>query len=142
MLREIIDAFANVHYATYLLTTMTLVVVGVGVDLLTGIRKAKMKRERITSLGLRRTVIKLFEYWGLILMSFTLDLLLLITPIGEPWVTMACGLSVVLIEVKSVVENLKESRSKAAEVSELLQKIIMASDNEQAQKIMEAIKNL
>lgn len=139
---EMIKELFNIHYVTYLLAVMSLVVVSVAVDLMTGIGKAKAKHEEIQSLGFRRTIRKLLEYWGLILMCFTIDLLLLITSIDEPWITMVSGLSVVLVEVKSVVENLHERKSKAADAAELIRKIISASDNEQAKKVLDAIKKL
>ena len=139
---ELARQILNVHYVSYMGIVVALIVVSVMVDLFTGLGKAKARHEAISSKGLRQTFRKLLEYWGLILMCFTIDLLLLITPIGEPWVTMACGLSIVIVEIKSVIENLKARRSKAADAANLLQKIISASDNEQAKKIIDAIKEL
>ena len=84
-----------------LITVMVLVLV----DLMTGILAARKRGEKITSSGLKRTVIKFFVYEIVIMLGFLTEQYLT----GEivPVVKVLGGL-VGLTELKSVLENAEE----------------------------------
>jgi len=73
------------------------------VDLVTGLMAARKRKEKITSLGLRRTISKLFIYELLIILSFLTETHL--TGDLIPLVKLFAGF-VGITELKSVMENL------------------------------------
>lgn len=104
--------FTGVGLATELckeIEAMKMLIIGIFIllllDLITGIRKARFKKESITSSGLRRTVSKLLEYSIAILASqvftfvFKLDLTL----------SYYVALFIATIELKSIFENISET---------------------------------
>lgn len=85
------------------------VVLAVGVDLVTGIRKAKRNGEKIHSTGLKRSCGKIADY---LLPMFVLTLVDLIAArwLGLPVLTMVYGAFCVGCEVKSVMERSWEKK--------------------------------
>ncbi len=85
------------------------VVLAVGIDLVTGIRKARRNGERIHSTGLKRSCGKLADY---LLPMFVLSLvdLILIKWIGMPVMTMLYGAFCIGCEVKSIMERSWEKK--------------------------------
>lgn len=85
------------------------VVLAVGVDLVTGIRKAKRNGEKIHSTGLKRSCGKIADY---LLPMFVLTLVDLIAArwLGLPVLTMVYGAFCVGCEVKSVIERSWEKK--------------------------------
>lgn len=130
------------HYVVFSLVALALVTIAVIIDLGTGLSKAIAKCDAIRSNPLRRTLVKLLEYWGLQLIALIIDLLLCFTPLEHPYAIMIVSVAIVAIEIKSVFENLQEKNSAAAKVQDIVAQIIKASDNETATKIIELIKNL
>lgn len=130
------------HYLAFFFVALALVTVAVIIDLCTGLSKAIAKRDAIMSNPLRRTLVKVLEYWGLQMIALIIDLLLCLTPIEHPYTTMFVSIAIVAIEIKSVFENLSERKSAAAKVQDIVTKIIAASDNETALKIVEIIKKM
>jgi phage-related holin len=104
--------FTGVGLATELckeINVMKPLIVGLfiflALDLITGIRKARIKKEPITSLGLRRSVSKFLEYSIAILASqvFTFVFKLDIT------LSYYVALFIATIELKSIFENISET---------------------------------
>lgn len=75
-------------------------------DLISGILKAKKLGEASTSLGLRRTVNKFKDYYGMLLVASLIDILLSVVEVYSlPYVTFACGIYLTFIEGLSIREK-------------------------------------
>lgn len=112
------------------------------VDLKTGISKAKAKNQVINSGGLKKTFIKFGDYAKVYYFGIVIDIAIIIVSMAFtqnglviPVGVMFCSLGACLTEFKSVRENLRESKSKAAQIPE------NAMDAaEELKKLTEAIK--
>ena len=112
------------------------------IDLWTGIDAAKKNKERILSKALRRTVAKAIDYLRVVVFGVLVDVLGLAFPwYSIPYFAIICALGILVIEGKSVLENLQKKRSSAAQVVDIIQAIVEATDNDTAEKIIKAIKD-
>lgn len=85
------------------------VTVAVGVDLITGLRKARRNGERIHSTGLKRSCRKMADY-VLPMIGLSMVDLIGVKFIGLPVLTMVYGMFCVICEVKSIMERSWEKR--------------------------------
>lgn len=84
-------------------TLLTLVVVLITIDVVTGMRAAHRRGERISSLGMRKTIPKVLEF-GLFIVTITA--VARAFPIELGWADHWAIMYVAATEVKSIVENL------------------------------------
>ena len=119
-----------------------LVIVACLIDLWTGIDAAKKNKEKIRSKSLRRTVTKMLDYLRVIVFGVLIDILGLAFPwYVIPYLAVICTLGILIIEGKSVLENFHKKKSAAAQVVDIIEAIVEATDNETAEKIIKAIKD-
>jgi hypothetical protein len=119
-----------------------LVIVACLIDLWTGIDAAKKNKEKIRSKSLRRTVTKMLDYLRVIVFGVLIDILGLAFPwYVIPYLAIICTLGILIIEGKSVLENFHKKKSSAAQVVDIIEAIVEATDNETAEKIIKAIKD-
>lgn len=111
-------------------------------DMWTGIDAAKANKEKIWSKPLRKTGIKIVDYFRLVIIFVLIDIL------GScfPWYSLPYGAiigtaGVLFVEGFSVVENLRRKRSHAAEVADVAAKIVKCLTTEDAEKIIKMIKD-
>lgn len=117
------------------------VILSVLLDLNTGINAAKKCKEKIRSRILRRTITKIIDYLRVLVFGVMIDVLGLAFPwYSVPYCAILVAVGVVLIEAKSVLENYKKSKSAASELPSMLAQIISAATKEDAQKVMDIIK--
>lgn len=113
------------HYNT-LLTVLALlyacVFFSVLVDLFFGVRRAKRLHIVRTSFGYRRTIAKLTSYFGLMLMLSIADIAASVV-LGTPYFTMIGAIGIVMVEAKSVYENIRQQEKNVEEVQKALQKL-------------------
>jgi phage-related holin len=107
------------------------VCVAVVIDLFFGVRRAKQLNIVRTSFGYRRTISKLTNYFGLMLMLSIADIVASVI-FKMPYFTVAGAIGIVLVEAKSVFENLKQQEKSIAEVQSVLLKILENKDEIQA----------
>jgi phage-related holin len=107
------------------------VFVAVVIDLFFGVRRAKQLNIVRTSFGYRRTISKLTNYFGLMLMLSIADIVASVV-FKMPYFTVAGAIGIVLVEAKSVFENLKQQEKSIAEVQSVLLKILENKDEIQA----------
>lgn len=99
-----------------LIIVYIVVLIAIFLDLLSGIKKAKLNGEHTTSYGYRRTVNKIISYYLFLFGMTLIDVLQMLTicQINErcscripliPIITYLTGIFVVFIEIKSVYEN-------------------------------------
>lgn len=110
------------------------VIAAVAVDLRSGLRKSTRLGRRHTSRGYRRTVDKALRYLATLLSLTLVDFILVLAALclritagwslpALPWLTTAGALFMMLVEAKSVVENLHEG-SDLAEATRSLSKLL------------------
>ena len=137
---EDVDAFEVQRQVMIVLLFWTVMILAVLIDLWTGIEKAKATGMALHSHALRCTVTKIGEYWRVQLMFLLFDILALSMCIyALPYASMVGTVAVVAIEVRSVFENLREKRSSAADVPDMLLNIIRCKDVEGARRLLETI---
>ena len=118
-----------------------IMVVAVLIDLWTGVEKAKARHERVYSDRLRRTVVKIGEYWRVQLMFLLFDVTgSFITAYNLPYASMLGTVCIVFIELRSVFENLREKKSSAADIPQALKDIINCRDIDKARELIETFK--
>lgn len=130
------------HGITIIFMCCVLVIAACFIDLWTGIDAARKNKEKIRSKALRRTVVKILDYLRVVLFGVLIDVLGLAFPwYVIPYCAIVCALGILVIEGKSVLENFQKKKSSAAQVVDIIQAIVDATDNETAEKIIKAIKS-
>lgn len=126
---------------TIIFVCCILVVAAALIDMWTGVDAARANRERIRSHSLRKTVRKVIDYLRIVVFGVLIDILGLFLPWYDiPYACIVVTLGVILIEGKSVIENLKKKRSSAAQVVDMVGKIIECADEKDAKKLIALIK--
>lgn len=129
------------HGITIIFLCCILVIVACFIDLWTGVDAARKNKEPISSKALRRTIAKVLDYLRVIVFGVLIDVLGLAFPwYAVPYLAIICTLGILIIEGKSVLENFQRKKSSAAQVVDVIQAIVDATDNETAEKIIKAIK--
>lgn len=129
------------HGITVIFMCCVLVIAACLIDLWTGIDAARKNREKIRSKALRRTVAKALDYLRVVMFGVLIDVLgLSFTWYIIPYCAVICTLGILIIEGKSVLENFQKKKSSAAQVADIIEAIVDATDNETAEKIIKAIK--
>lgn len=130
------------HGVTIIFMCCILVIVACFIDLWTGIDAARKNKEKIRSKALRRTVAKITDYLRVIIFGVLIDVLGLTFPwYAIPYCAIIVTLGILIIEGKSVLENLHKKKSSAAKVVDIIETIVNCTDNETAEKIIKAIKS-
>lgn len=112
------------------------------IDLWSGRNTAKFLGEKLESHKYRRTVIKIGDYSRVMLFGFMFDCLGMLLPFYIlPFVTMLCTTGTILIEGKSVLENSARKKAHAADIPEVIKKIIHAASQKDAEIILEQLAN-
>jgi hypothetical protein len=111
------DVSAIRHAVLMFIIFYTGVLFAVMVDLFFGIKKARARGVARTSFGFRRTVSKLLEYFGLLILTTIIDLIAsIICPL--PYFTIIGSIALVFVELKSTYENIHAVNSAIEEVPE------------------------
>lgn len=112
------------------------------VDLWSGRNTAQFLGEKLESHKYRRTVIKIGDYSRVMVFGFMFDCLGMLLPFYIlPFGTMLCTAGVILIEGKSVLENSARKKAHAADIPEVIKKIIQAASTKDAESILEQLTN-
>lgn len=126
---------------TIIFVCCVLVIAAALLDMWTGVDAAIANRERIRSHSLRKTVRKVIDYLRIVVFGVLIDILGLFFPWYDiPYACIVVTLGVILIEGKSVIENFKKKRSSAAQVLDIVAKIIECADEKDARKLISIIR--
>lgn len=118
-----------------------LVMAAAFIDMWTGIEAARANKERISSRALRKTVAKIVDYLRVLMFAVLIDVLGLFFPwYALPYCVILCTLGILLIEGKSVIENFRRKRSHAADVVDMVGRIIDCVDHKDAEELITLIK--
>ena len=108
------------------------VFISVLIDLWTGIDKAKVLNEKIYSGGFRRSIIKLKEYIFLMYFGTVADVALFVVYKQVPAGVLLACVACCLIELISVIENLKAKKSEAGKMPEILEQIVQCDSKQKS----------
>ncbi len=100
----------------------TCVFLSVLIDLFFGVRRAKRLNIVRTSFGYRRTITKLTSYFGLMIMLSIADIVASVV-FDMPYFTVIGAIGIVLVEAKSVFENLRQETKNVDEIQKVLLKL-------------------
>ena len=115
--------------AAIVLACWTLTVVASLVDFWSGRDTARAIGEKVDSHGLRRTFAKVSDYYKVLLFFLMFDILGSFFDFYRlPFGTLLASMAVITIELVSVWENSKRKKSHAADVPEIVKKIIQCGD--------------
>lgn len=129
------------HGITIIFLCCILVIVACLIDLWTGIDAARKNKDKIRSKALRRTVAKVLDYLRVVIFGVLIDVLGLTFPwYAVPYCAIVCTLGILIVEGKSVLENFQKKKSSAAKVADIIEVIVKCTDNDTAEKIIQAIK--
>ena len=113
------------------------------VDFWSGITTAKALGQALMSHGFRRTITKICDYARLMLFALMFDILgSLLSFYIVPFATILCVIAIICIECKSVIENSRRKKAHAADVPDIIRKIVQAATAEQGHKILNEITTL
>lgn len=113
------------------------------IDFWSGVTTAKALGEKLMSHGFRRTIVKIGDYVRVMMFALMFDILGSLFPFYKvPFVTILCAIAVVIIEGKSVIENSRRKKANAANVPEIVKKIVHATTVKQGDKILKEIAEL
>jgi len=107
------------------------VFVSVLIDLFFGVKRAKKLKVVRTSFGYRRTITKLTSYFGLMIMLTIGDIVASVV-FEMPYFTVIGAIGIVLIEAKSVFENLRQENKNVDDIQKVLLKIFENKEEIQA----------
>ena len=107
---------------TVLAVLYTCVFLSVLIDLFFGVRRAKPLKIVRTSFGYRRTITKLTSYFGLMIMLSIADIVASVV-FDMPYFTVIGSIGIVLVEAKSVFENLRQETKNVDEIQKVLLKL-------------------
>lgn len=130
------------HWAVILFACCLVCMASAFMDMWMGIDAARANREPISSHALRRTVSKIIDYLRVIFFAALIDALgLFFTWYALPYFVLLSTLGVLLIEGKSVIENLRRKKSHAADIADVVARIISAAKEEDAEEIIQYLKD-
>jgi len=109
------------------------VLLSVLIDLFFGIKRAKRTKIERTSLGFRRTITKLTSYFGLLLMLSIADIVASVV-FKMPYFTVIGAVGIVIIETKSMFENIRQEEKKLDELQKLL--VILLENKEEIKALI------
>ena len=110
------------------------------IDFWAGVSTARALKQKLNSHGFRKTIEKIADYFKVLLVGLMIDLLgSIFTWYEFPYASMLFCLAVLIIEGKSVMENVKRKKARAGKIEEVIKEIISATTSDDAQLIFTKI---
>ena len=83
------------------------------------------------------------EYWRIMLLGFVFDLIGVIFPwYGYPYLSIVICVGIMCIEIKSVWEHAKKRKSRVADIPDIIEEVIKATNKPEAEKAINLIKDI
>lgn len=112
----------------------------VAIDLWSGVERARAVGEKPRSDKFRRTISKIGDYWRVLAFALMLDVVGSILPFYNlPWASVLASIACILIEGKSVLENLQAKKSIAAQLPDLMARLLDCTDSEKMKALLEEL---
>lgn len=106
-----------------LLVFYACVFVSILIDLHFGVKRSKLRGQVSTSYGYRRSISKAGSYFGLMVMMTLIDVIASIVT-DLPFFTALVAIAIVLVEVKSVFENIQGVEKEVQKLPDVLTAIL------------------
>lgn len=119
------------EFLTVLAVLYACVFLSVIIDLFFGVRRAKHLKIIRTSFGYRRTITKLTSYFGLMIMLSIADIVASVV-FDMPYFTVIGAIGIVLVEVKSVFEKLRQENKSVEDIQKVLLNLFENKEDIQA----------
>lgn len=111
------------------------------IDFWSGVTTAKAIGEPLASHGFRRTVTKVGDYARILMFTLMFDAVgCLFAFYKLPFASMLCGVAVLIIEGKSVIENSRRKKANAGEIPEIIKEIVNAATSTQGKDVFSKIE--
>lgn len=144
---ELIEKQDMEGIACYLITRMAIVLVCWAfvfcaniLDFWSGRDTAKALGEAIDSKGYRKTFVKIGDYYRVLMFLLLFDLIGTLFEFYKlPFATILGSVSVIAIEMKSVIENSRRKKSHSAEIPNIVKEIIQCSTPGKGKEIIEKL---
>lgn len=125
------------------LTCWLFMIISCVIDFWSGTTTAKALGQALMSHGFRRTIAKIGDYIKLMLFALMFDILgSLLSFYIAPFATILCTIAVMCIEGKSVIENSRRKKAHAADVPEIVKRIVQTATTEQGHEILNEITKI
>lgn len=109
-------------------------------DFWSGRDTARALGEAVDSKGYRRTFVKIGDYYRVLMFLLLFDLIGTLFEFYKlPFATILGSVSVIAIELKSVIENSRRKKSHSAEIPEIIKEIIQCSTPGKGKEIIEKL---
>ncbi len=113
------------------------------VDFWSGTSTAKALGESLQSHGFRRTIVKIGDYWRVLLFALMFDILgAFLSFYVLPFTTILCTVAIICIEGRSVIENSSRKKAHAADVPDMVKQIVEAATPEQGSEVLKKIAEI
>ena len=123
------------------LVCWTFVFIANFVDFWSGRSTAKAIGEYLDSKGYRRTFVKIADYYRVLIFFLLFDLIgSLFTFYKLPFASILGSVSVIAIELSSVIENSRRKKSHSAEIPSIIKKIVQCATAKDGEKILDEIR--
>lgn len=124
--------WVKLEYLAFVLALFYIcVLAAVAIDMYFGIRRAKAGGVTRTSIGFRRTLVKTQSYFGLLALMTLIDVIA--SEFTElPYFTALVSIGIILVELKSVFENIRSVDKGVEQVPEAIREIVKNKDHLQA----------
>ena len=128
---------------TIILGCWLMMVLSTIIDFWSGTATAKALGEKLDSRGFRRTIAKDADYMRVLLFALLFDAMgiCFVHMYILPFLTILCTIAILAIECKSVLENSKRKKAHAADIPEMVRKLVQAASAEKVQNILNQLKD-
>lgn len=140
---ELLASGKPLMFIGVLLGVTIAVVLAIMLDLWDGVYTARVRGERIRSHILRITIAKISEYWRFVLIGFLVDCIgMLFSFYILPFLTMAFGSGLIVIETKSMFEHSGRRKGRTSDLPTILTKMVECTQEKDAKKIVEQLTDM
>lgn len=128
---------------TIILGCWLMMVLSTVIDFWSGTATAKAIGEKLDSRGFRRTIAKDADYMRILLFALLFDAMgiCFVHMYILPFLTILCTIAILVIEFKSVIENSRRKKTHAADIPDVIRKLVQAASADKVQQILNQISN-
>lgn len=128
---------------TIILSCWLMMVLSTAIDFWSGTATAKALGEKLESRGFRRTIAKDADYMRVLLFALLFDAMgiCFVHMYILPFLTILCTIAILAIECKSVIENSRRKKTHAADIPDIIKKLVQAASADKVQSILNQISH-
>lgn len=129
---------------TIILACWLIMVLSTIIDFWSGTATAKAMGEKLDSRGFRRTIAKDADYMRVLLFALLFDAMgiCFVHMYILPFLTILCTIAILAIECKSVIENSRRKKTHAADIPDVIRKLVQAASADKVRSILEQVTTI